>query len=313
MFDNSRFFDMDEALIRVLNLLANVADFIDVEKYVFDSTNYTFHLKRQQRIGSSSKLFASRVKNQSNKTEVNWQAIALVGFASSNIILILVIRFAPKDSPQALLYLPLFCLLVSIVVLLVSLLVKSMEGGKEPGRWIINKAVEDIIAYQPVIREIYAVAQNNQKTLTNAGSIIKNLIEEIQVREKKYSFLLSIMFFGFIILAIWFIFPVQLFENTSLNDILTPQNIAIAIGVTGTFVIPIIKSFIESGSQSQILKLRKCLFLLEQAQARADHIGQQVIPVESTKLRPQFGSAKGLIEMSDDFDDPLTDFDDYMP
>jgi hypothetical protein len=32
----------------------------------------------------------------------------------------------------------------------------------------------------------------------------------------------------------------------------------------------------------------------------------------SSKPRPKFGSAKGLIEMSDDFDEPLEDFKDYM-
>lgn len=34
-------------------------------------------------------------------------------------------------------------------------------------------------------------------------------------------------------------------------------------------------------------------------------------PVFPSKRR-QFGSAKGLIVMSDDFDEPLTDFNDYM-
>jgi antitoxin (DNA-binding transcriptional repressor) of toxin-antitoxin stability system len=28
---------------------------------------------------------------------------------------------------------------------------------------------------------------------------------------------------------------------------------------------------------------------------------------------PKFGSAKGLVEMSEDFDEPLEDFADYMP
>ena len=32
---------------------------------------------------------------------------------------------------------------------------------------------------------------------------------------------------------------------------------------------------------------------------------------KSTKKRPKFGSAKGLIEMSDDFDEPVVEFDDY--
>lgn len=30
------------------------------------------------------------------------------------------------------------------------------------------------------------------------------------------------------------------------------------------------------------------------------------------KPRPKFGSAKGLIKMSDDFDEPIEDFKDYM-
>lgn len=38
----------------------------------------------------------------------------------------------------------------------------------------------------------------------------------------------------------------------------------------------------------------------------------QLVPVESVERRPQFGSAKGLIHMADDFDAPLEDFKDYM-
>ena len=34
--------------------------------------------------------------------------------------------------------------------------------------------------------------------------------------------------------------------------------------------------------------------------------------VEPQKIRPQFGSAKGKIWISDDFDEPLEDFKDYM-
>ncbi len=35
----------------------------------------------------------------------------------------------------------------------------------------------------------------------------------------------------------------------------------------------------------------------------------KIIPTIETKAIPKFGSAKGLIKMSDDFDDPLDDFD----
>jgi prevent-host-death family protein len=38
----------------------------------------------------------------------------------------------------------------------------------------------------------------------------------------------------------------------------------------------------------------------------------KLVPVYPTKARPQFGSAKDLITMSDDFDAPLEDFEEYM-
>jgi antitoxin (DNA-binding transcriptional repressor) of toxin-antitoxin stability system len=39
----------------------------------------------------------------------------------------------------------------------------------------------------------------------------------------------------------------------------------------------------------------------------------QLVPVPQTNKRRQFGSAKGLISMADDFDAPLDDFREYMP
>ena len=38
----------------------------------------------------------------------------------------------------------------------------------------------------------------------------------------------------------------------------------------------------------------------------------KLVPITTQKSRPQFGSAKGLITMSDDFDEPLEDFEEYM-
>lgn len=38
----------------------------------------------------------------------------------------------------------------------------------------------------------------------------------------------------------------------------------------------------------------------------------QLVPVAPSERRPQFGSAKGLIWMAEDFDDPLEDFNEYM-
>jgi prevent-host-death family protein len=38
----------------------------------------------------------------------------------------------------------------------------------------------------------------------------------------------------------------------------------------------------------------------------------KLVPVGATNAQPRFGSAKGLITMSDDFDAPLEDFGEYM-
>jgi antitoxin (DNA-binding transcriptional repressor) of toxin-antitoxin stability system len=38
----------------------------------------------------------------------------------------------------------------------------------------------------------------------------------------------------------------------------------------------------------------------------------QLVPVAPTRRPRKAGSAKGLIQMSDDFDDPLPDFEEYM-
>lgn len=37
----------------------------------------------------------------------------------------------------------------------------------------------------------------------------------------------------------------------------------------------------------------------------------KIVPVAPRKAEPQFGSAKGLFTMADDFDDPLPEFEPY--
>ena len=46
---------------------------------------------------------------------------------------------------------------------------------------------------------------------------------------------------------------------------------------------------------------------------RSDGSAFKIVPINSIKLRPKFGSAKGLVRTSDDFNDPLEDFKDYAP
>nr|VFJ74320.1 MAG: Antitoxin component of toxin-antitoxin stability system, DNA-binding transcriptional repressor [Candidatus Kentron sp. FW] len=46
---------------------------------------------------------------------------------------------------------------------------------------------------------------------------------------------------------------------------------------------------------------------------RDDGSGFKIISLPDKGLLPKFGSVKGLFEMSDDFDEPLEDFGEYMP
>jgi antitoxin (DNA-binding transcriptional repressor) of toxin-antitoxin stability system len=46
--------------------------------------------------------------------------------------------------------------------------------------------------------------------------------------------------------------------------------------------------------------------------AKDDQHIVRLVPVSLEKKRPQFGSAKGSVQMSDDFDGSLQDFAEYM-
>ncbi|MEM1269081.1 MAG: type II toxin-antitoxin system prevent-host-death family antitoxin [Bacteroidota bacterium] len=39
----------------------------------------------------------------------------------------------------------------------------------------------------------------------------------------------------------------------------------------------------------------------------------RLVPVSSAHARPRFGSAAGLVDLSDDFDAPIPGFDEYAP
>ncbi|WP_249100868.1 type II toxin-antitoxin system Phd/YefM family antitoxin [Argonema galeatum] len=46
---------------------------------------------------------------------------------------------------------------------------------------------------------------------------------------------------------------------------------------------------------------------------RSDGVSFKIVVIPKEEPRPKFGSAKGLVEMSDDFDEPLEDFEAYAP
>ena len=46
---------------------------------------------------------------------------------------------------------------------------------------------------------------------------------------------------------------------------------------------------------------------------RSDGASFRIVPVISTAATPKFGSAKCLIKIADDFDEPLKEFEEYAP
>jgi prevent-host-death family protein len=39
----------------------------------------------------------------------------------------------------------------------------------------------------------------------------------------------------------------------------------------------------------------------------------KIVPISIARKTPKFGSAKGLVKLSDDFDDPVDGFEEYVP
>ena len=62
-------------------------------------------------------------------------------------------------------------------------------------------------------------------------------------------------------------------------------------------------------ASKQLYELAKAAIAGEEVFIVTEDCIQQLMRVTP---QPKFGSAKGLIEMSDDFDAPLDDFKDYM-
>jgi len=316
MFEDTRFSDMDEAIIRVLNILASVADITDPRNYnfVLDPESSTFKFIKNKKMKSKNIDFKRRFRQAS---------IFVIPTCSSVCILlvgILVKHFQeiPLPSPLKVDFVY-FLLLSAPGLLIIPLIIEffiAKEDGKYPANKLIKQANEDVIAYRPVVSAIHKITKGDEQKLKAAESIIKSLIiEERKTSEKNMANLLPI-WASFVVLIVWLCFPNQLPVNTPPNQVPvnTPlYNQLITIAGLGAITLPIWKFIAESSSQFLILKFNRCLFILEQAQARANNTNQQVISVASTLRHPQFGSARGLIQMSDDFDDPLPDFDDYMP
>ncbi|MDP9315494.1 MAG: DUF2281 domain-containing protein [Chloroflexota bacterium] len=65
-------------------------------------------------------------------------------------------------------------------------------------------------------------------------------------------------------------------------------------------------------AQTQLMDLVEAAISGETVVITKDGQYVQLVPILHPTQRPQFGSARGLIWMADDFDAPLPDFDEYM-
>ena len=70
-----------------------------------------------------------------------------------------------------------------------------------------------------------------------------------------------------------------------------------------------------------LIEAEKCLSELVQEAAEGQEViitqddgsAFRIVPVVPPKPHPKFGSAKGQVRMSGDFDEPLKDFEEYGP
>jgi antitoxin (DNA-binding transcriptional repressor) of toxin-antitoxin stability system len=46
---------------------------------------------------------------------------------------------------------------------------------------------------------------------------------------------------------------------------------------------------------------------------RSDGTSFKIVPFNTVRAIPTFGSAKGLVRIADDFDEPLASFEEYAP
>ena len=64
-------------------------------------------------------------------------------------------------------------------------------------------------------------------------------------------------------------------------------------------------------SETQLTKLIAAAGGEEVIITRSDGASFKIVPISAVAAIPKFGSAKGCVKMSDDFDEPLENFEEY--
>lgn len=210
-----------------------------------------------------------------------WEKWSLIGFTFSIlvciVIAILLASFRENSSAwiiqllvwvekpsarvgMALLWISVFCLLFYSALFFLGML-KSL---RESTRIYIKRIREDALINQQAARRLSRLAGITSETLESAKLHFKLEIEEVQSREKVINSLLPILALILVLFGIYFLgVPDKSLEGDLLRGAVT--------GVSGVVAaaLLILKFSSDLMSQSLVTHCKRCLSLLEQAQAIA--------------------------------------------
>jgi hypothetical protein len=223
-----------------------------------------------------------------NYASIDWNPILLPFIIPVTVLLfttIIVVRLELTD----LNWVVIFILQITLVFSLFSSyqlikrfchLIKQIKKQKPLQSEMLKKLKSSALFDQKLI---YKLARFPQEKLKYVESHIKELIEEIQVREKETDSFLPILSFVFLIVPLIFITePAKLiFVQSDFAKLISKLTGFFGIGIPVCSLL--LKYLSVSATQSKILNCRKCLFLLNQAQILAD------------SLRPNDGGKLALI------------------
>lgn len=137
--------------------------------------------------------------------------------------------------------------------------IKQQKSSEEIIQEDIEKAKKEVLLEQKLVKELYKKVQKH--TLEIVESKFKGLIEERQIRAKTSAILIPILVLVFVLILINILgIPIDFFGNKLLYGAV--------VGVPGivAFIRPILEFSLESGLEWQIIRFKRCLSLLEQAQ-----------------------------------------------
>ncbi len=189
--------------------------------------------------------------------------VVLVFLSCAFVVKINIIRAYRAVPDKWLIRAALICILFIYLFLLSFIALNSRRTWKSPSLYTrsrLRKSIDEAIENQSIIK--FLCEKSNEKILNSARSQINLLVESIQVEDKTNSNFLPLLALGSVVLGIYVLgVPTQTLEDGKfLYGAVT--------GIPGIVALTllILKLTIDLSLQSQILKYKKCLSLLERAQ-----------------------------------------------